>query len=263
MFATIFSDSSDVTVVLTSCGRFDLLRRTIESFLLFNTYPIKGFIITEDSGDERVRECVPESLVDKFTFVVNSPKLGQMKSIDTGYALVDTDYIFHCEDDWEFYRTSFIEDSKKILEADHNILQVWLRSYYHDIRIHSGYHFWGDKKNIGDVVFYRVMSSKPDWQGFSFNPGLRRLEDYKRVGPYSGYESEKSLSKLYHDEERWAVALEADAVAHLGFGEHVADIREVRKKRRRKKKQFLIVAVSFCFGIGSGILILEALRMSL
>ena len=41
--------------------------------------------------------------------------------------MVDTEYIFHMEEDWEFLKPSFIEDSMKVLEADENILQVWLR----------------------------------------------------------------------------------------------------------------------------------------
>lgn len=42
--------ASDVTVVLTSCNRQDLLERTLDSFFLHNTYPIREFIVIED-GD--------------------------------------------------------------------------------------------------------------------------------------------------------------------------------------------------------------------
>jgi hypothetical protein len=240
MYKTEFSDSSDVTVVLTSCGRFDLLTKTIDSFLQQNSYPIKGFIITEDSGDEAVRECAPEALRDKFTFIVNNPKLGQVKSIDKAYGLVETPYIFHCEDDWEFYRSGFVEDSKALLEVDSNILQVWLRSFYHDIRIHSGYHYWGDRAEHDGIGYYRVMSRKPDWAGFSFNPGLRRLSDYQMIGKYDDYDHEKSLSVLYRDKGMWAAALESDAVAHLGFGEHVEDVRENKKRIRKKRRKILV-----------------------
>ena len=40
----------ELSIVITSCGRPDLLEKTIDSFLLHNTYPIKKWIITEDSG---------------------------------------------------------------------------------------------------------------------------------------------------------------------------------------------------------------------
>ena len=37
-----------VTVVITSCGRLDLLDKTLSSFMEFNTYPIEKFIIIDD-----------------------------------------------------------------------------------------------------------------------------------------------------------------------------------------------------------------------
>lgn len=46
-----FSLKSDVTLVITSCNRFDLLKKTIESFSRNNTYPIREVIIIEDSGN--------------------------------------------------------------------------------------------------------------------------------------------------------------------------------------------------------------------
>lgn len=36
-----FSENSNVSLVITSCGRFKLLKRTLESFDNYNTYPIK------------------------------------------------------------------------------------------------------------------------------------------------------------------------------------------------------------------------------
>jgi hypothetical protein len=44
------ASSPDITFVLTSCGRFDLLTDTIASFLAFNTAPIARYLVVEDSG---------------------------------------------------------------------------------------------------------------------------------------------------------------------------------------------------------------------
>ena len=107
MSTSAFSEDSEVTVVITSCGRFDLLKKTLDSFFTFNTYPVKKVIITEDSGDDGVYTAIPEEYKNYFTIIVNKPKLGQIRSIDKAYSLVDTDYIFHCEDDWDFYRDGF------------------------------------------------------------------------------------------------------------------------------------------------------------
>jgi hypothetical protein len=44
----------EVTLFITSCGRPHLLKRTIESFVKFNSYPMKEVILCEDSGLEGI-----------------------------------------------------------------------------------------------------------------------------------------------------------------------------------------------------------------
>ena len=111
----------DVTAVITSCGRFDLLEETLDSFFEFNTYPIKKIIITEDSTEGKKLEKLISKYKDKkqnFQLIVNETRLGQLKSIDKAYREIDTKYIFHCEDDWKFFKKGFIEKSIKLLEED-------------------------------------------------------------------------------------------------------------------------------------------------
>ena len=251
----MFDDNSDVTVVITSCGRFDLLQKTLESFVKYNNYPIKKAIITEDSGLDEVHSAIPESMRKYCETIINRPKLGQIASIDLAYSKVDTPYIFHCEDDWEFYRPNFIEDSKLILEQRPDILQVWLRSYYHDIAIHSGYHYLGERELVEGIPCYHVLSTKEGWYGFSFNPGLKRLSDYKQIGQYGQFGGEKALSIEYHRTGMKVLTLENDAVAHIGFGSHIEDIREKEKKKRRKRKDKQLKAVLLVFGFIAGALI--------
>lgn len=229
----IFSADSDITLVVTSCGRFDLLRRTLESLDRFNTAPIRGVFITEDSGSTEVESCIPEHWRPHTRFWINSPRLGQMRAIDAAYGTVETPWIFHCEDDWEFYRPGFIEDSLRLLEHDTQALQVWLRSAPHDLALHSPYVYLGERQVVDGIAFARVYSRKAEWQGFSFNPGLRRLQDYQAHAPYAQYSGEKELSALYA--ERPALILENDAVLHTGFDEHVSVPGERSKKARRKR----------------------------
>ena len=258
----IFSSDSEVTVVLTSCGRFDLLNKTLISFLKYNTYPINKIIITEDSGNTDIYGAIPEPLREQCEIIVNKSKLGQIRSIDKAYSLVKTKYIFHCEDDWEFYRSGFIEDSKDILEKNSNVFQVWLRSFYHDINIDYPFHSLGEKYIENSVVYYRLLSSDKKWQGFSFNPGLRRLSDYKvNKGGYSQlldkikYASavESALSDNMVSSGMYAVILENDAVAHIGYDAHIKDKREIKKKRKKRTIQAIIAAgfllIGFCIGI--------------
>lgn len=252
-----FSPDSDITLVVTSCGRFDLLKRTLESFARSNSQPIHSCIITEDSGDEAVFDALPAGWRAHTQVILNRPKLGQIASIDKAYGLVQTPYIFHCEDDWEFHRPGFMEDSRIALESSPNTLQVWLRSFYHDLRIHCPFHGLGPREVLQGVAFYPVTSDKDDWQGFSFNPGLRRLADYQRMGSYasSGGE-EKAVARWYAQQGYRAVLLENDAVAHTGWDEHVVTEgdRAKRKHRERRARQraWLFLALGLLAGFGLG-----------
>lgn len=88
-------EKSLVSVVLTACGRLDLLRRTIDSFNKYNTFPINQFIIVDDSGDKKVHKELRKSYPD-YTLVLNESNIGLIDSIDRGYSKVQTPYIFHC-----------------------------------------------------------------------------------------------------------------------------------------------------------------------
>ena len=120
-----------ITFVMTACGRPDLMEKTLDSFFKFNTAPIDRFIITEDSADPEIFiECKKfndKKYNNKLEFIFNEKKLGQARSIDLAYSMIDTEYIFHCEEDWEFYGNEFIEQSISILEADETVLQAWIR----------------------------------------------------------------------------------------------------------------------------------------
>ena len=60
------SNYKEVSVVVTSCNRPDLLEKTLDSFNDFNTYPIKKFIVIDDSG---VVGC-NNDLIKKYPFIM-------------------------------------------------------------------------------------------------------------------------------------------------------------------------------------------------
>ena len=263
MSTSAFSEDSEVTVVITSCGRFELLKNTLNSFFKFNTYPIKKIIITEDSGSDDVYSSIPEEYTSYFSIIVNKPKLGQIRSIDKAYSLVDTDYIFHCEDDWDFYREGFIEDSLSVLESNKDAYQVWLRSYYYDVQRDYPFHTLGDKfKTSDNTTYYRLLSSNEKWQGFSFNPGLRRKSDYLKIsGGYSSFFDEKnsasivesSISKYMKENNLYAAILQNDAVAHTGYDQHIQDNNEKKKKKKKQQRNLILAAFVFIAGVILGL----------
>jgi len=178
-----------ISVVFTSCNRPIELTQTLTSFFKYNTYPIEHIIIIDDSGipgciDESIK-CIPEDM--NRTIIYNPTNIGQIRSIDKAYSTVNTEYIFHCEDDWEFYESGFIEISLEILKQNSNIFNVWLREYSNFAVVQNGHTINPKIHNDQYRLMYIFQERSNIWNGFSFNPGLRRTADCKQLMPYSQF----------------------------------------------------------------------------
>lgn len=173
--------SHPITVCLTSCNRFDLLKQTLDSFFSINSYPIEKFIITEDSTNNVMKENILREYSDKIDLIFNDVNLGPYKSIDNMYNLVNTEYIFHCEDDWKFRgNKNFIQESIDILEERKDVHQVWLISEnVHPYAIENNL-----LKTTTNISYKMILSNHlGGWCGFSGNPGVRRKSDYLKMFP--------------------------------------------------------------------------------
>ncbi|MDE0705470.1 MAG: hypothetical protein OXH59_17300 [Rhodospirillaceae bacterium] len=211
------------TVALTSCGRFDLLEQTLASLLPRLDGPLAEVLIAEDSGDKQVFDVV-QQFIGKFSgieVIINDPPLGQVKSIDKLYSRIDTEWIFHCEDDWEFFADGFIGKSFAILnEFDrYSMVSLRERGKFGDDQ------FFPDPISASGVEFFALNpSARPIWAGLSFNPGLRRMRDYKIVGPYADLAviaMERHVSSCYQELGFSIVHLAEPAVRHIGAGRHI------------------------------------------
>ena len=213
------------TVALTSCGRFDLLERTLRSLLPRLDGPIERILIAEDSGDRSVLDVVRrfDRQPAKIEAILNSPPLGQVKSIDRLYSRIETDWIFHCEDDWEFFAGGFIGDSFLILkEFDHfSMMSLADRAKFEG----RDYFLPGPLTHSG-VRYFAVDPAESIWTGLSFNPGLRRMHDYRIVGPYADFDvaaRERHVSMAYRELGYSFAYLAEPAVRHIGAGRHIRD----------------------------------------
>jgi len=223
---------NDVTMVITCCGRVDLLERTLSSFARYNTYPIKKVIIVEDSGTKqdftKIRSIVPDAEI-----IENETNIGQIASIDKAYARVNTDYIFHCEEDWEFLNSKFIEKSFEILATNPKLFTVWLRGY-HDTKNHAI--MFDEKFDLPNGDHYYLMDGarKKHWCGFTFNPGLRRTSDCMIFHPYDKLEVRKEKNgmmimgeidlSIYYQELGYRAAITSykeGFVKHIGGKRHI------------------------------------------
>jgi hypothetical protein len=232
------SKDRDITICLTSCGRFDLLEKTISSLVTYwDGEPPAAFLIHEDSG------TIPTSLgIELNRFLKRhwqieakwtlSNYAGQVHALDTLYHQVETPYIFHCEDDWEFYQSGFIGDSKAVLEAEPKCAVVWIK-HPSD---RSGHTIMRDIKLTKTGVRYQQLAHRyrGDWHGMTWSPGLRRLSDYMIAGDFSKFctwrpndhiIAEKEYNKRYYDLGYSGFTL------CRGFIKHLGNIQSLKKRK--------------------------------
>lgn len=206
----------EVTLFITSCNRPNLLKVTLDSFLKYNTYPIKEAIILEDSGLKRINDFAIELLPFPCKIIYNEKRLGQMKSIENGTKFIKTDYIFHCEEDWEFYDSGFIEKSLEILESNHKISVVKLRSYNEYIK---RYKMTIENSNnpLYNIIHQNNISM------YTFNPSLRRKEISLFGIPYDKKEGEGTIQKKLNEYGYISVVTKNSKgyVRHIGWNQHV------------------------------------------
>ena len=173
-----FQSAADVTAVITACGRPDLLRRALRSFVNHFDAPLRQLIVVEDSGTDCNAALAPE--FPFVTWLVNATNIGQIASIDRAYALVKTAYVFHCEEDFPLLPGFKLDASRAILEAHPHVFTVVLRG-------HGAPYGVDPAPPLADgTVLTTPMSADGAYaHAFTFNPGLRRMADYRRHGPYA------------------------------------------------------------------------------
>lgn len=210
---------SNVTLVITSCGRFDFLKKTLSSLVKFVDEPFHKIIIIDNSTDVLAEECLAEisqHIQLPIYILVNKQNIGQVSSIDLAYSYVETDYIFHCEDDWEFFDTGFLSLSKQLLDDVPNIINVNLRIRFDGEK--------GSMHPISDLIISKngihyheyLINYLGAWHGFSWNPGLRRKIDYDLIKPYKQYGEESGVGKIYKNMGYVAACLEKSYCKHIG-----------------------------------------------
>jgi hypothetical protein len=164
----------------------------------------------------------------------------------------------------EIRAKGFIEKSLAILQARENCVVVKLQAP-NDL---NGHPIEDIEEDIDGVKFRRLhlnfhqenYGERYTWHGFGFNPGLRRLEDYERVGPFvdrvgsspgTALRREEQIGKIFKEMGFYAVVLVGSQgrgyVRHTGANRHIDDptlirinrsLRLWRAKMRRRVSAF-------------------------
>jgi len=212
---------NEVTLFITSCGRPHLLKRTLESFVKYNTYPIKEVILCEDSGIQGIVDFAKDILPYPIVVYYNEVRIGQMKTIEKYTQLIATPYVFHLEDDYEFFDSGFIELSFEIMKTDSNISQVLLEDEQHTFT----------KIDIGNPLCYKLMTSPQHeyWVNngdgslscFSWRPSLKTIEAQKLRMPYELWDDEYTIQLAVNKMGCYSVVTKNIKDGRPGFCSHI------------------------------------------
>lgn len=214
--------NNPVDVILTCCGRFDLLQRTLHSFFKVNTYPIRKFVVYDDKGLNNYTQFdwefvhILQQQFNKVLWIQKRERVGQILSLDRLMQEVETDYYFNCEEDWIFLKDGFIPESINVLKKYPMCNQVQLR---------GAENINGHPSVYKDGVLRLTEGYRGKWNGWGFNPSVRRRSDYELIGRYSDhtefsptipYQSEIEIANIYHKMGYFTAVLPNTYITHIG-----------------------------------------------
>lgn len=205
-----------VTITMTSCKRNDLLKRTINS-MLENFQDFKNFVVEVLVVDDNSSDDATEEIQRLYPFVTLIKKTieqkGHPQSMNLILDMISTPYIFHLEDDFEFFRKrNYLTECMECLNSDEKIGQTLININYAEdcnrstnitgsvpISVNSKrFHL---HQYFTDATILKAKSVEYPmnclyWPHFSFRPSLIKSSILKEVGRFN--------SEAKHFEMEWA-----------------------------------------------------------
>lgn len=217
-----------ITLCLTIGRRPDLLRLTLESLKELPEIPI---LAINDFGDEETNDVFREEC-PQGRLIETGHHLGHHRAVDLMYSHVNTPYIFHCEDDWRFSRTDFLQDALKILESDSKVSSVHFRAT-DDIPLEDSARARICTEIINGISIENLSAVHAEWYGFSFNPHVAKKLLWRELGEFSKFKKERHVSRFLKKQERYMAFLVPEACRHIGDGR--STVEQTNKLIKRLK----------------------------
>lgn len=228
-----------ITLTMTSCKRYDLFEKTVNSFINCCTdlEKIDEWFCVDDNSSEEDRK----KMKDKYPFfnfyMKTIQEKGHPQSMNIIRNHVQTPYIFHMEDDFKYFvKRPFISQCLDVLSQSSQIGQCLLNRNYaetaKDICIVGGipklsnaglryyiHEHCSTKKELENFyVKYGGRLNCSYWPHFSFRPSLSRTYIWKDIGEFNEKVShfEMEYSFRYRDAGYVSAFLESIYCLHIG-----------------------------------------------
>ena len=188
----------DIVLTITSCKRFDLFEKTINSFLnnCTDVGKITYFFCVDDNSSDEDREQMMK-MYPFFTFYFkNSGEKGHRQSMNIIWNKLNElkpKFYLHLEDDWLFInKRSYVTDSISFLERveSDGIHQLLFNKNYAEVI--NGFNLVGGKLVDEDSNIKLHIKDEPNlngsncayWPHFSFRPSVIRTSAVLSLGNF-------------------------------------------------------------------------------
>lgn len=232
----VSQDHDFVTFSITTCKRLDLFKKTMNSFLncCLDTYRIDKWLCVDDNSSEEDREEM-KRLYPFFEFIFKGPEQkGHVASMNIIRERVQTPYLFHIEDDWQFFiKRNYISDCLEVLGQNERYGQCLLNKNYMET-IKDRHLIGGEFKTTQTGLRYYIHEHYTDqnefrkkrgngiscsyWPHFSFRPSLHRMSVWRLLGsfPDTTAHFEMKYAELYKSKGFVSTFLEDIYCFHIG-----------------------------------------------
>lgn len=206
-----------VTLCMTIGNRPDLLDQTLSRLRL--NHQFDRAIAVNDFGDQASNEVFLKHF-PQGTLICTGTRRGHHSVMDDMYARVETDYIFHIEDDWAFNNVIPFERIIEVLTEHPSITSICLRELS-DFAVH------GDARvevtTIKDLELQDLTPIHPEWYGYTFNPHIISKKTVSLITPYTQFKKERHISRFLRSRGKHAAYLRNGGCVHIGDNQSVAN----------------------------------------
>ena len=191
-------DIHDIVLTITSCKRFDLFEKTINSFLnnCTDVGKITYFFCVDDNSSDEDREQMMKMYPFFDFYFKNSGEKGHRQSMNIIWNKLNElkpKFYLHLEDDWLFInKCNYITDSVSFLERyeTHRIHQILFNKNYAEVI--NGFNLVGGKLLDGDNNIKLHIKDEANlcgsncayWPHFSFRPSIIRTNAVLTLGNF-------------------------------------------------------------------------------
>jgi GR25 family glycosyltransferase involved in LPS biosynthesis len=228
-----------VTFSITTCKRYDLFEKTMNSFLncCEDLDLIDTWICVDDNSSEEDRIKMRRNYPFFDFYFKNIEGKGHPQSMNIIRDETKTPYLFHMEDDFKYFvKKRYISLCLDVLTQSDTIKQCLINKNYAeteiDVRIKGGIpcvtgnstkfsiheHCPDEKSYKAFFEKYGMCANCAYWEHFSFRPSLIKTEIFKTLGPFSitAPHFERDYSCKYKNKGYVSAFLEGIYNLHIG-----------------------------------------------